>query len=217
MSSEAKPATRAGESADAGREALLAAALDALLKARAVVYPTETFYALGVDACSRLALARLFTLKRREPGKAVGLILGNLEHALEVAREIPPLARRLAEVFWPGPLTIVLPGRSSLAPELVGPSGGVAVRVSSHPLARALALGLGRPLTATSANLSGAPAARTLAQARAALGGAVEAYVDGGYLGAELPSTVVAFERGRLQIVRCGAVAEASLRAALAD
>jgi L-threonylcarbamoyladenylate synthase len=203
--------------ADTDSDSALGPALAALRASRVVVYPTETFYALGADACSRPALARLFALKRREPGKAVGLIAGSVEHVLEVAPEIPAWARRLAQAFWPGPLTIVLPARPSVAPELLGPTGGVAVRVSPHPLARALALGLGRPLTATSANLSGEPAARTLAQARAALGDAVGAYVDGGCLDASLPSTVVAFERGQLTILRRGAVDEASLRAAFSD
>jgi L-threonylcarbamoyladenylate synthase len=217
MNFDAKDTKIAEKSANIDFSSRLGPALEALRGARAVVYPTETFYAVGVDACSKPALERLFAIKQRELGKAVGLIIGDLEAALQVAREIPAPARRLAEALWPGPLTIVLPARPSLAPELVGPTGGVAVRVSSHPLARALALEFGRPLTATSANLSGQPAARTLAQARAALGVSVDAYVDGGYLDAELPSTVVAFEAGKLVILRCGAVSEASLRAAFAD
>jgi L-threonylcarbamoyladenylate synthase len=217
MSRAAKCSAKDDTVDDTVRESILAQALVALRDEGLVVYPTETFYAVGADACSERALSRLFALKRREGTKAVALIMGELDHARQVAREIPSAARRLADQFWPGPLTIVLPALPSVSPLLVGPTGGVGVRVSSHPVARALALGLGRPLTATSANLSGEAPARTLAQAKAALGLSVDVYVDGGHLSAEFPSTVVAFEQGALTILRRGAISEESLHAALSD
>ncbi len=104
----------------------------ALQAGELVVYPTETFYAIGADAFSSTALERLFLVKGREPGRPVGLIAADTAMAFSVAREIPADARRLAEAFWPGPLTIVLPARDEIAPELTGPDG-VGVRVSPNP------------------------------------------------------------------------------------
>ncbi len=159
----------------------------ALQAGELVVYPTETFYAIGADAFSSIALRRLFQVKRREPGRPVGLIAADTAMAFSVAREIPIDARRLADAFWPGPLTLVLPARDSIAPELAGPDG-VGVRVSPNPVARALSAGIGRPITATSANLSGAVPASTLEQARSGLGEKVKVYLEGGKLTAAEPT-----------------------------
>ena len=137
----------------------------ALQAGELVVYPTETFYAIGADAFSSIALRRLFQLKGREPGKPVGLIAADSAMAFSVAREVPLDARRLADAFWPGPLTLVLPARGEIASALSGVDG-VGVRVSPNPVARALSAGVGRPITATSANLSG-EAARQHARASA--------------------------------------------------
>lgn len=181
-----------------------------------IVYPTETFYAIGADAFAPAALDRLLALKGREPGKAIALIAEDTATALGLARTVPDDARRLAEALWPGPLTLVLPARPDLPKALIGPTAGVGVRVSPHPLAHALAAGLGRPLTATSANLSGHAPATTLAEARAAFGNKVKVYLEGGKLGANRPSTVVAFDETGLHIVRVGAISENQIAAALA-
>lgn len=190
-------------------------ALEALKAGQIIVYPTETFYALGADALDPGALARLFELKRRDPHKPVGLIAADRRMAFALAREVPEPARRLAAKFWPGPLTMVLPARAGLPPELLGPGGGVGVRVSSHPVARALSAALGRPLSATSANRAGQAPATTTAQARAAFTDKVKVYVEGGRLSAAAPSSVVAFEAGALRVLRAGAVSEGRLCAAL--
>jgi L-threonylcarbamoyladenylate synthase len=190
-------------------------AIAALRRGELVVYPTETFYALGADAGSQAALGRLFAVKAREAGKPVALIAADTAMAFAIAREIPAAARRLAEHFWPGPLTLVLPAKAGLSDALVGPDGGVGVRVSPHPVARELARCLG-PITATSANLSGQPPATSLTEARIAFGSKVKVYLEGGTLGAALASTVVTFDRGVIKVLRAGAIAEHRLSAALA-
>ncbi|MFZ0678530.1 L-threonylcarbamoyladenylate synthase [Candidatus Binatus sp.] len=187
----------------------------ALQTGELVVYPTETFYAIGADAFSSIALRRLFEVKGREPGRPVGLIAADIAMAFSVAREIPIDARRLADAFWPGPLTLVLPARDSIAPELAGPDG-VGVRVSPNPVARALSAGIGRPITATSANLSGEAPASTLEEARSGLGGKVKVYLEGGKLMASAPSTVVAFNQTGWKMVRLGAISERQIAIALA-
>jgi L-threonylcarbamoyladenylate synthase len=179
-----------------------------------VVYPTETFYAIGADAFSSDGLRRLFGVKGREPGRPVGLIAADAAMAFSVAREVPVVARRLADAFWPGPVTIVMPARDEIARELTGPDG-VGVRVSPNAVARALSAGIGRPITATSANLSREAPASTLENARAALGGKVKVYLEGGELTASAPSTVVAVNRSGWKMVRVGAISEEQIAAAL--
>jgi L-threonylcarbamoyladenylate synthase len=186
----------------------------ALKAGELVVYPTETFYGIGADAFSSTALRRLFGVKGREPGRPVGLIAADTAMAFSVAREVPIVARRLADAFWPGPLTIVMPARDEIALELTGPDG-VGMRVSPNPVARALSAGIGRPITATSANLSGEAPASTLENARAGLGGKVKVYLEGGKLTASAPSTVVAVNRSGWKMVRVGAISEDRIAAAL--
>jgi L-threonylcarbamoyladenylate synthase len=187
----------------------------ALQAGELVVYPTETFYAIGADAFSAIALQRLFQVKGREPGRPVGLIAADTAMAFSVAREVPIDARRLADAFWPGPLTLVLPARDDIAPELAGPDG-VGVRVSPNPVARALSAGIGRPITATSANLSGEASASMLEQARVGLGEKVKVYLEGGKLTASAPSTVVAVNESGWKMVRLGAISEPQIAMALA-
>jgi L-threonylcarbamoyladenylate synthase len=180
-----------------------------------VVYPTETFYGIGADPFSPAALKRLFEVKPRDPERPVGLIAADTAMAFSVASKVPVDARRLADAFWPGPLTLVVPARADIAPELVGP-GGVGVRVSPNPVARALAGGLGRPITATSANVSGQPPASTLVEARRTFGAKVEVYLEGGKLMAAAPSTVVAFDGGEWRMIRVGAISVDQIAAVLA-
>jgi L-threonylcarbamoyladenylate synthase len=193
----------------------IADALAALAAGEAIVYPTETFYALGVDALSLRALDRLFAIKGREPGKPVALIAADTAMAFAVAREVPAQARVLAQAFWPGPLTLVLPARHGIPAALIGDDGGVGVRVSSHPLARALAAALRGPLTATSANLAGEPPAVEPAAARRALGDKVKVFVEYSRLAGGAPSTVVAVDHSGIRVLRPGAVSEHQLAAAL--
>jgi L-threonylcarbamoyladenylate synthase len=190
-------------------------AIAALKAGELVVYPTETFYGIGADAFSAGALARLFRVKEREPRRPVGLIAADTAMAFSVAREIPLDARRLADAFWPGPLTIVMPARDEIAPELAGPDG-VGVRVSPDPVAHALCAGLGRPITATSANLSGEAPASTLDEARAGLGEKVKVYLEGGKLRALAASTVIVVSKNGWKIVRAGAISQSLIAAALA-
>lgn len=195
-------------------EALITDAIAALRRGELVVYPTETFYGIAADPFSEEALERLFELKGRDAQKAVAMIAGDAASAFELASKVDEIAFRLARRFWPGPLTLVLPARIGLAAGLVGPGGGVGVRVSPHPIARALATGFGHPITATSANLSGEPPSATVEDARRSLGAKVSVYIDGGKLGATAPSTLVECARGEFRILRAGAISEAEIASA---
>jgi L-threonylcarbamoyladenylate synthase len=183
------------------------AAAAALERGEVVCLPTESSYGLAADLRLPAALVRVTSIKRGRPADSpFPLVAGSVEDARALARVWPAEAERLAALHWPGPLTLVVPARPELAAEVVGPGGGVGVRVSSHPIARALARALGRPITATSANRAGEPPAATVEEARAVFGAEVAIYVEGGRCDG-VPSTVVAVgEDGALRVVRRGAI-----------
>jgi len=173
-------------------------------------------YGLGADALSDAAVERLVAVRGREEGKAILVLVRDLGMVETVATEVPPAARQLARCFWPGPLTLVLPARAGLPAPLGAGTGTIGVRVPGHPLAAALVAGLGRPVTAPSANPPGASPPRSLDEAEAYFGARVDGYLDGGLL-AGGASTVAQVEGERVRVLRAGAVAEAALHAALED
>jgi L-threonylcarbamoyladenylate synthase len=186
-----------------------------------VAYPTETFYGLGAWIARAEALERLWQLKER-PDRAPFLALVENVEALPalVSPEAlgQPALRRLAERFWPGPLTLVLDARPGLHRTVIGPDGGVAVRVSSHPLATRLVHAVGGPVTSTSANRRGQPPARSTAELhRSGLAADLDFVLEGGQTTGTLPSTVVRLHRRRAVVIRSGAVDVASLAEVLAD
>jgi L-threonylcarbamoyladenylate synthase len=186
----------------------LAAAVAILRRGGVVCLPTETFYGLAVDAVDEAAIARLVALKGREEGKPIAVIAPDLDGARRLWAEAPARLLELAAAHWPGPLTLVARARAGVPAALVGPGGGVGARVSSHPVAAALARGLGRPITATSANLAGEPPAHSVAEARARLGAGVDLYLDDGPAPGGPASTVAEVTAdGRVLVHRPGAVA----------
>jgi L-threonylcarbamoyladenylate synthase len=191
----------------------LTKAIEALRSGELVIYPTETLFAIGADALSQQALERIYAIKGREPAKPIAMIAADAASAFSVASIIPEAARRLAAEFWPGPLTLVLPPRTGLPDGVVGPDG-VGIRVSPHPVACALAAGLGHPITATSANLSGVPVVGSIAEARATFGASVRFYLDGPVAGGP-PSTVVAITDDTFRIIRPGIIGEDQIAACL--
>lgn len=182
----------------------IVAAAQALRRGEVVAFPTETFYGLAVDALSEEALARLWALKQRPPDKVVALIVDGAEMARGLVSELPPAAAGLMAAHWPGPLTLALPARAGLPAGLVA-EGCVAMRQSPHPVAQALAAALGRPITATSANLAGEPPARTASAVRSSFpSGCV--VLDGGETPGGLPSTLVRVRGAEVALLRRGPV-----------
>lgn len=185
----------------------LEAAAAALAAGAIVCVPTESTYGLAVDPRAREALARLAELKGRDPSSPFPLIAADEEQARSMASSWPPEAERLARSYWPGPLTLVVPARSELPPEIVGPAGGVGVRVSAHAWPRELARILGAPITATSANPSGQTPASEPAAARAYFGDRVGLYLDGGPCRGTVSTVVQLGAGGQFEVLRRGAVA----------
>jgi L-threonylcarbamoyladenylate synthase len=187
----------------------------ALSEGRLVVYPTETLYGLGCDAMNPDAAAAVFWVKRRALTLPLPVVIGSMS-MLDQLAYVNDYARELMDVFWPGPLTIVLPARKEVPDILTGRSRRVAVRFSSHPAACELCMAIGKPLVASSANISGNPAvARREALDPALVQGVAGLYVSGPEPAGGPPSTVVdTFEDsggGGIKILRFGAVKEEDL------
>lgn len=193
--------------------AAVPAAAEALLSGGLIVLPTDTVYGVG-GLVDETVITRIFAAKQRPPEKAVPVLLSGVDAVLHVASEFPEAARRLAAVFWPGPLTLVLPRRDDLPPNLsLLPTVGV--RVPDHARTRAIIAAAGGALAVTSANHSDDPPACTVQEAVATLADRVALYLDGGPCVGGMPSTVAAFEGDQVRVLREGPISEAALRAAL--
>jgi L-threonylcarbamoyladenylate synthase len=184
----------------------LAKAVQVLREGGVVAFPTETFYGLGADARNETAVEQIFRIKGRNFRNPVSVIVANESDVIPLVEEIPAAAKILMQVFWPGPLTLVFRASSSVLPRLTADTGKIGIRVSSHPLARLLAGGLGGPLTATSANLSGEPECSSADAAIRALGELPGAVVDGGETQGGTGSTIVDVTLSPPRILREGAI-----------
>jgi len=190
-------------------ERALIVAASVLDRGGVVAFPTETVYGLAADPASLAAVAKVFDVKGRAVGEALPLIAVDVDAARSVAAVWSSVAAHLAATFWPGPLTILVPvDESQVTPRVTAGRPTIGVRVSSHPVARALAAvspsGL---ITATSANVSGTPTLATADAVTAALGRRVDLVVDGGASPGGLASTIVDLSEGAPRLVREGPIA----------
>ena len=173
-------------------EAAVAAAARSLSQGGLVAFPTETVYGLGADATNAAAIARLYQAKGRPAFNPLIAHVGDLAAARQIARfDAPALA--LAEAFWPGPLTLVLPKADSCAVADLATAGldTVAIRIPAHPVARDILRRFGRPVVAPSANLSGHVSPTTAAHVDSDLSGRIDLIVDGGAVAVGVESTIV--------------------------
>ncbi len=170
-----------------------------------VTVPTDTVYGLAGDPFRKGVAERIFEIKQRPESNPVLLLIDSLEQLSDVAGEIPAAFRRIAAAFWPGPLTMVVPASRRVPAAITAGTGTVAVRLPASPLIRRLIRASGCPLTGTSANLSGSPAATTADQVKRQLSGRVYHIVDGGRSPLRQPSTILDLT-SEPRIVRQGAV-----------
>lgn len=180
--------------------------IDRLRNGEVIAYPTETFYGLGADAGNPAAVDRIFDIKGRDQKNPIPLIIGRIGMLDKLVAEIPADAARLMEEFWPGPLTLVFSAASSINPALTGGSGKIGIRLSSHPLARIMSEGISGPLTATSANLSGAAECVSASEVVLGLNDRISTVVDGGETPGGLGSTVIDMTASPARVFRRGAV-----------
>ncbi len=197
---------------DAGQAALAATLLRA---GRLVALPTETVYGLAADATQEKAVQANYDAKGRPETKPLNVLVDGMAMVETVCRDIPADAYRLAEAFWPGPLTMILRGNGALPP--IVPAGGdtQGVRCPDHPATLAVIRALGRPLACPSANLSGQPSPKSADGVLAQLGGKIHAVLDGGPCAVGVESTILDLTVTPYRILRQGGLARAELEAVL--
>ncbi|MGH9041793.1 MAG: L-threonylcarbamoyladenylate synthase [Acidimicrobiia bacterium] len=193
----------------------ISAAVDVLRSGGLVAFPTETVYGLGADASNPEAVGRIFTAKGRPPSHPVIVHLAESAAAKEWAAEVPDFAAALADAFWPGPLTLVLP-RADIVPDAV--TGGlptVGLRVPAQPLALELLGAFGGGVAAPSANRFGRVSPTRAEHVRLDLGSVVDLILDGGPCPVGVESTIVDCSGPHPRILRPGGVPAESLEGVL--
>ena len=180
-------------------------AVIALKRGGLVAFPTETVYGLGADAVNEAAVRRIFEAKQRPPGRPISILVGP---GVDPARYThwTPAAQALADAFWPGPLTIVLPRTEVVSDVVTGGQDTVGLRMPDHPVALGLIEAFGGGLATPSANTSGASAPTTADEVRADLGASVDVLLDGGTSRLGLASTVVSLAVDPPVVFRLGSV-----------
>jgi len=190
-------------------------AAECLREGGLVAFPTETVYGLGAHALDRAAIRKLFVAKERPANDPLIVHVATLDDIAPLVADIPPAAQDVAARFWPGPLTIVLRRSSRVPEEVTAGLETVAIRVPSHPVARALLERANIPIAAPSANLFSRPSPTRASHVLADLNGRIDIILDGGSTNVGLESTVVDLSTAVPTVLRPGAIALDALRECL--
>jgi L-threonylcarbamoyladenylate synthase len=187
---------------------LVGQVVETLRRGAVVALPTDTFYGLAVDPVNLRAVEHIYELKSRARHKPLSLLIADVAQAYELARSINGMFDRLAERFWPGPLTIIVKAGSKLPLRVTANTGNVALRVPEAQICRAVVSALGLPITATSANLSGLPECSYAGCVREQFGEKIPLIVDGGPTARSMATTIVDLSGGAnsWMILREGAI-----------
>jgi L-threonylcarbamoyladenylate synthase len=186
-------------------------AVSHLSRGGVVAIPTDTLYGLAASAVDPEAIARVFDIKGRPQGMAMPVLLADPQDLDTFATDVSEVARKLANHFWPGPLSLVVKRSEQMPDAATAGRDTVALRVPDHPVPREIARRLGAPITGTSANPSGQPAATTAAKVREQLGDAVDLVVDAGESPIGEGSTILDVTGPALVALRVGAVSIAEI------
>jgi L-threonylcarbamoyladenylate synthase len=198
-------------------EKVIARAAAMLMRGELVAFPTETVYGLGADALSPEAVAKIFEAKGRPAWNPVIAHVADPQAARALCTRWPSAAERLAEEFWPGPLTIVLPKRPIVPDIATAGHGAVAIRIPAHPVALALLRAVARPIAAPSANRFTRVSPTTAAHVVESLGDRVSLVIDGGPCDVGIESTVVDLASTTPTVLRPGAITREQLEAVLQE
>ena len=180
-----------------------------------VALPTDTLYGLAADPFSAAAVAHVFAVKGRAAERALPLIAADASQIAAYLGRLSSAAEQLAARFWPGPLTVLVAAPAALAADVTGGTGKVGVRVPAHAVARAICAACARPITATSANISGAPATADPAEVERTLGDRIDLLIDTGPTRGGAPSTIVDLTGAAPALVRAGAISWDEIQACL--
>ena len=193
-------------SADNSEEKILTRAAEILAGSGIIAYPTETFYGLGADATNLKAIEKIFAVKGRNFKNPISLIIGQTDDVYYLVKDIPESAQKLMAAFWPGALTIVFSASDKVSSLLTAGTGKIGLRISSHPCAGAIVQKLKKPLTATSANLSGAPECSLASDVAHQIGDKIDAIIDCGQTQGGKASTIIDITCDPPVILREGAI-----------
>jgi L-threonylcarbamoyladenylate synthase len=194
----------------ANDEYVVEAVAEIIASGQLAVIPTDTVYGIAARLTDD-AILRLYLAKERTPDKAIPILIATIEDLDLVAQPLSPYAHRLADAFWPGPLTLVLPKRDGL-PQQVSQLPTIGVRIPDNNLTRAIIQSAGGALAITSANVSGHPPAQTAQEVIDQLGESVSIVVDGGTCENDVASTVATIEGRTIRIVREGPITQLELQ-----
>ncbi len=183
-----------------------------ILSGKVVAFPTDTFYGLAADPFNLAAVSEVFRIKRRTPDRPLPLLVGSLDQAADLALDPPRLFFTLAEKFWPGPLTLIVPASRLVPFKVTANTGKVGLRWPRAPLAVAMIAAADRPLTGTSANVSDQRPCSTAVQVDEQLGRVLPLILDAGPTKGKLPSTLVELTGSGGRILRQGGVREKDLK-----
>jgi L-threonylcarbamoyladenylate synthase len=192
-------------------------AAELLRQGETVAFPTETVYGLGATAFDKEAVEKIFKAKGRPGDNPLIVHIAHHKDVDKVAREVPEMARRCMEHFWPGPLTLILPCRPELPANVTAGLDTVGVRMPDHPTASAIISLAGQPIAAPSANRSGRPSPTTAEHVWEDLGGRIAGLVDGGASGVGVESTVLDCTGEVPMILRPGSVTQEMLTELLGE
>jgi L-threonylcarbamoyladenylate synthase len=187
-------------------------AISILKQGGLVAYPTDTIYGLGACITNTQAVERIFHVKGRPKGMALPVLLADSRQIREIVKSIPPVVKRLADEFFPGALTIILPKADALSDVITGGGRTVAFRIPNHPVPLALIRGLGQPIVGTSANLSGRNSSLTAVEVQAQIGDKIDMVIDGGRCPGGIESTVIDLSGEKPIVRRKGAISIEQLR-----
>ena len=183
-------------------------AADQIRSGEVLGMPTDTFYGLAADPFNLRAVDKVYEIKTRSRHKPLSLLIGSVEQAEELAKDLSDEFYALARKFWPGPLTIIVKAGSRLPLKVTANTGNVAIRVPNAKIPLAVVTAAAIPITATSANLSGASECTTAEQVRDQLHGRINVIVDGGTSPRDVASTIVDLsdDGARWRVIREGAI-----------
>ncbi|MEO7068842.1 MAG: L-threonylcarbamoyladenylate synthase [Rhodanobacter sp.] len=212
MSKLEDEARSAAASAAERNAAVVHQAVAVLRRGGLIGLPTETVYGLGADAANPTAVAKIFAAKGRPADHPLIVHLHSASQLSAWAREVPPAARQLAEAFWPGPLTMILPRRPTVLDAVTGGLDTVALRVPGHPLALQVLEEFGGGIAAPSANRHKKISPTTMQDVKDELGDAVDLVLDGGPCAVGIESTIIDLSTKHLRVLRPGAISAEDLQ-----
>lgn len=185
---------------------VIARAVGFLKEGKVVAYPTETFYGLGVDITNEKAIKKLYELKRRDYSLPIAILVSDKAMLEEYVGRISESVTGLVKAFWPGPLTILFPAGPRISRSLTTNTGKIGIRISSHPVATAMVREFGKPITTTSANLSGYPPSLDIRHVQKYFKDRIDLMINGGECEPSRGSTVVDVADDTMAIIRDGAI-----------